>query len=318
MRAGLAILAVTLALTLVVLEFATRWVFADIGSTADNTSYFAERWRAAEGGGMNALGMREREIGQKQPGVTRIVVIGDSVTYGQGVRRQDRYTERLDAALGPGFEVLNFGVPGANYQDHERTIDRAVASADPDVLILQWLFNDVQPPGERRPRRWRLAGPLHRFVQPYSALYFVANRAFGQIQASLGLAPDERAYFARFADPEGAPAIGARQRLEALLDRLAATGLRRGMILWPSPDDLDTAFDGALIDQALLVCAARALPCLDLRPALRAVPAGRSLVVSSHDAHPSAFAHQQVAQAMHFWLPRLVDMASMAGMNAAR
>lgn len=307
MRAGLVILAVTVALMLGLMELTTRWVFADIGSTADNTSYFAERWRAAEGGGVNALGMREREIEPKAEGVTRIAFVGDSVTYGQGVRRDERYTERLAAALGPGFEVLNFGVPGANYEQHETTIERAITEANPDVLIVQWLFNDVQPIGERRPRSWRLAGPLHYFVQPYSALYFMANRAFGQLQADLGLAPDDRAYFARFADPDGAPAIGARRRLEDMLDRMAETGLPQGLILWPTPN-----YD-SLIDQVLDVCAARALPCLDLRPAMAEVPADQSLAVSIYDAHPSAIAHQYAAVAIRPWLLDLIGAAPRAG-----
>lgn len=45
----------------------------------------------------------------------RIACIGNSITYGSGLtdRSKDSYPAQLQAMLGPGYEVLNFGVSGA-------------------------------------------------------------------------------------------------------------------------------------------------------------------------------------------------------------
>jgi lysophospholipase L1-like esterase len=288
------------------LEVATRWFYADIGSTGDNTSYFARRWKAQHEGGRNSLGFREGEITAKAEGVTRIVVVGDSFTYGQGVNRQERYTERLDSALGPQIEILNFGDPGANYDTHLANMELALEIAKPDVVVLQWLFNDVQPADERGPGPMNLAGPFHRFIQPYSALYFVLNLGFKQLQTDLGLAPSTN-YFDKFADPASIPAVAAQARLEAVLDMPAAADLPYGMILWPALYNLRFTFDEALFNQVLAVCAERDISCLDLRPALAAAPTDASLMVNSYDAHPSKLAHQLAAEAALPWLKELID-----------
>lgn len=308
MRSGFIILATAVLVSLGALEVATRWLYADVGSTGDNTSYFAQRWKAQHDGGRNSLGFREGEITAKAEGVTRIVVIGDSFTYGQGVYRQERYTARLELALGPQLEILNFGDPGGNYDAHLANMDLALAIAKPDVVILQWLFNDVQPADERRPGPMNLAGPFHRFIQPYSALYFVSNLGFKQLQTDLGLAPSTN-YFDKFADPAGIPAVAARARLEAVLDIPAAAGLPYGMILWPALRDRRFTFDAALFNQALAVCAERGIPCLDLRPALAEAPTDESLIVSSYDAHPSKLAHKLAAEAAVPWLKELIEEA---------
>lgn len=306
MRSALVLFAITIAAALGLLEGGVRWIYADLGSTADNTSYFAERWRATYEGGLNSHGFREREITTVQPGVKRIAVVGDSLTYGQGIERDQRFTDRLDQALGDDIEVLNFGVPGANYAELREIMSEAIDIARPDAVILQWYINDVQPLGERSPRAKNLAGPLHRYVQPYSALYFVANRGFAQLQRSLGLVPAGDDYYEGFRDPQGERATTARQRLEAVLDVAKAADIPIGIVLWPAVTDRtpDGDFErhAFLFDQVLTVCADRQLSCLDLRPHLRALPADAGLVVNRFDAHPSALANEVAAQAMHGWL----------------
>jgi hypothetical protein len=305
MRAAVTVVIIAVILTLSALEVGVRWLYADIGSTADNTSYFARRWKSENEGERNSLGFREREVIAKAGDVVRIAVVGDSLTYGQGLRLEDRFTERLDKALGEAVEILNFGVPGANYERHRESVATAIEAAIPDVLILQWFVNDVEPPDERAPRAMNLAGPLHRFVQPRSALYFLANRGFTQMQYDLGLVPSWTRYYDRFADPQNSgPAIAARERLEAVLDVAATAGVAHGIALWPSMTDRETAFmsHDALFARVLEVCEARSLPCLDLRPPLRTLPADAALVVSTYDAHPSALANHAVAEAMRQWL----------------
>ena len=60
----------------------------------------------------NSFGQRdvERTLA-KPPGVTRVLVLGASVVEGVGIRDlSDTITQRLENRLGPGTEVLNFGV----------------------------------------------------------------------------------------------------------------------------------------------------------------------------------------------------------------
>jgi lysophospholipase L1-like esterase len=101
-----------------------------------------------EGELVSSAGLRDREHERAKPeGVLRIVVAGDSVTWGAGVRRDEAYPERLEALLNqcagrPAFEVLNLGVPGYNVS---QAVERARVlglSFDPDLVIYGYVLND--------------------------------------------------------------------------------------------------------------------------------------------------------------------------------
>ena len=66
----------------------------------------------------NSSGFRGKEFSFSKPKDTfRIAFIGDSFTFGEGVRLEDTYVEKVSAILsekfknpGPKFESYNFGV----------------------------------------------------------------------------------------------------------------------------------------------------------------------------------------------------------------
>lgn len=68
---------------------------------------------------INSDGLRGREINTPKPPHTfRILAVGDSVTFGYGVREEDTYVKVLERRLNEGesggreFEVLNGGTLG--------------------------------------------------------------------------------------------------------------------------------------------------------------------------------------------------------------
>jgi hypothetical protein len=64
---------------------------------------------------INALGLRERELPVEGPGERRVLVLGDSFTFGDGVKAEEAYPRRIEAELeaaGSGLRVVNAGVPG--------------------------------------------------------------------------------------------------------------------------------------------------------------------------------------------------------------
>ena len=72
----------------------------------------------------NGLGFREKEFEKKKnKNVFRILVFGDSFTFGVGIDNDHRYTNLLEEMLNDGkkeYEVLNFGVPGySTDQQHD-------------------------------------------------------------------------------------------------------------------------------------------------------------------------------------------------------
>ena len=67
----------------------------------------------------NSRGLRERELPPQKPaGVRRVVFLGDSVTFGAGVRDDEPFPRLLEAAVngagGGPIETVNTGVVGYN------------------------------------------------------------------------------------------------------------------------------------------------------------------------------------------------------------
>ncbi len=84
------------------------------------------------------------------PQKTKVACIGDSVTYGLGIKERDRnsYPAQLQQLLGDNFEAKNFGASGATVLKNghkpywnKSTFDKSKAFA-PDIVIIYLGLND--------------------------------------------------------------------------------------------------------------------------------------------------------------------------------
>ena len=144
--ANVMLLYVTITVVTFSAEFFVRFLFSDITTTNDNSSYFARKWKDTNKPTINSLGYREREISKQKPiGVYRIAVVGDSFTYGQGIAENDRFSRVIERRLNGtknSYQVYNFGIPGANTVDQIGFLDD-VFKIESDFILLQWYVNDV-------------------------------------------------------------------------------------------------------------------------------------------------------------------------------
>jgi hypothetical protein len=119
-----------------VLMFAPR-------SNGNGASFAAVVWYRYYWGAINSLGYRDREI--EAPSAVRqrkILAVGDSFTAGAGVRRGDRFTDRIQAALGPAVRVYNAGQAGSGTKDEFERLQAFPMT--PDLVILQYFGNDIE------------------------------------------------------------------------------------------------------------------------------------------------------------------------------
>jgi len=77
----------------------------------------------------------------------RVVVLGDSFSFGMGVNDNEEYPRRLAEKLGPSFEVINGGMPGWGLDSEIKWYLTAGAAYRPAVVILQFSQNDPSDPG---------------------------------------------------------------------------------------------------------------------------------------------------------------------------
>jgi hypothetical protein len=99
----------------------------------------------------NSLGLRGPEVArEKPPGTFRVLLLGDSVAFGWGVDDEVTFARRLEAewnAAAPKqrLEVINTGHPMYDSNQEEATLRELGLSLQPDLVVLVYVVNDVEP-----------------------------------------------------------------------------------------------------------------------------------------------------------------------------
>jgi hypothetical protein len=109
----------------------------------------------------NSLGYRNPEIGPKRG--TRILFLGDSITFGDYVTEQDtfvRRVERLAGARGEDWETINSGIGAISLENELAILYETGLGLDPDVVVVGFYLNDFRESPGIRVRR--LPSPFDR------------------------------------------------------------------------------------------------------------------------------------------------------------
>lgn len=72
----------------------------------------------------------------------RILLLGDSTTFGSNVHDVDTWPSRLQELL-PAREIVNAGVPGYTIRQELQLFRERARFVEPDLVLLQVLFNDL-------------------------------------------------------------------------------------------------------------------------------------------------------------------------------
>lgn len=135
-----------------------------------------EGWFAGVPVRINALGFRDaRDYAiEKSPNTFRILVLGDSVTFGHGALSDTTYPFLLEQRLrhwrpDVDWQVWNLGVPGYNTSQELAYLQQVGPSYDPDLVVVGFFENDLA--GNKLPspptRTRRALSAVQRSMQRY-------------------------------------------------------------------------------------------------------------------------------------------------------
>jgi hypothetical protein len=146
----------------------------------------------------NSLGFRDpREYAiDKPPGTFRVIVIGDSVTFGHGAVYEATYPFLLEQRLqrwrsDVRWEVWNLGVPGYNTRQELTLLKEIGPRIQPDLVVVGFYPNDLtgnESAGEPNFMR-RAASAVIRAVQQHLYSFEFYKRAY--LTAKWNLASDD-------------------------------------------------------------------------------------------------------------------------------
>ena len=102
-----------------------------------------ESWDSKVNVVSNSHGFRDQEYSiQKPEGVKRVVVLGDSFTWGWGVEQQDIFTEIAEQASS-GVQFLNLGHMGYGTAQEYLLLRKLGLKFSPDLTVVAFYPNDI-------------------------------------------------------------------------------------------------------------------------------------------------------------------------------
>lgn len=243
---------------------------------------------------------------EKEPGVIRIAVVGDSFSFAPFMQYDDAFPKRLERWLNlnsqtPRVEVLNFGRPGYSTMNEVGLVKKAL-EYHADLVLLQVTLNDAEfkpknPPGvvSVQVEQLELKGWLQR---NWKTLSFVLQRLHNRRSRE-----EYKRYFFDLFDRKR-----SREAFENALGEIAALSKQYGRPVmaaifplfghvvdesypfYPIHERIGREFDSL------------GIPFIDLTESYVNMPLERLQVMPNLDRHPNEIAHRIAAERILEWL----------------
>lgn len=268
-------------------------------------------------------GWRQPEPPPPADAARRILVLGDSFTWGWGVSQGELFTDRLQARLPPSVAIHNRGIIGFGSAQEYLLLKRELATTHYDAVVLMFFINDLADntdgkdghrpyfelvEGALLPRNqpaMARTSPVQLFLKEHSRAYLFIEFELGLLKRRFaGEADDERRYKeAGAVDFHDLPAYGVTARLLNEMNRLARQhGAQFFLVYVPQRSEFELAAPypyvravHAMVDD---IAGREQIPLIDLSPSFRdQAAAGRQLVYPI-DAHWNAAGHQLAAETL--------------------
>lgn len=256
----------------------------------------------------NSHGLRGHELGQRSPKRKRVVLSGDSFTFGYGLPEEETLRSWLEKGTAGGLEVVNGAVPGYSLvQDVSWSLEVGL-SLEPDYLLVVVVPNDLEDP-RYFPGRASEATPPRNWVEfiqgdprPLNLPGARSIRLVSLCQRMLkALLPSQHSLNAMFFDFynralfETPNWTAAKNALARLREVASARGIDLAIVLYPVPvnfmDYPLAPFHTRLTD----ACKELGIPVMDPTESWKNIPAP-SLRWHPDDLHPNGKANRLMAE----------------------
>lgn len=129
-----------------------------------NTTHFAYHHPVH----INNLGLRGDDVTEKQPDEVRILALGDSMIFGQGIADDQTLPVHMQSQLNAKatdtaqtFTVINGGLRSYSTNQELGLLEELGTTIQPDVVIIFWYWNDViEHSIPEHNHRFTLTGPV--------------------------------------------------------------------------------------------------------------------------------------------------------------
>lgn len=261
----------------------------------------------------NNYQFRDRNFNQaKTPGVVRIGVMGDSLTFGYGIKNvNNRFSDILQKELtdrGYKVEVYNFGVPGMDTWNEIDQYHQKEAQFHPDILLWQYFLNDAEPPKSKGTEVLANANkdisPMVNFFSQHS---FFFDYVYWRLSAK---------YATTFTQLKNVdlqqyqiPSVYAyhKKHIDDFMQELKTSDTKTVVLVFPFLN-LFPNYPAADIHKRMdtLFASDGANAVVDLLPYLKGKQS-KDLVVNRYDTHPNEYVHALAADKLYTAIVPLLE-----------
>ena len=237
---------------------------------------------------INSDGFRDKEYPVQKSDKTRIIFLGDSLTFGWGVEQEDTFDNVMEQELNKvsPTEIINFGTGNYNTEQEVNLFLEKGLKYKPDKVVLFYFINDAEKTPEKS-RLWFLA---------YSRLLsFYWSRVHGAIN-NMFQSQSFYDYYAKLYRDDQVGWINTRKAFLQLKDVCIKNNTDLQVVLLPELHILKNYPFKKEHDLVSTFLKNNDISYLDLAPLFINYENPMELWVSMDDAHPNKPAHQMIAE----------------------
>lgn len=255
----------------------------------------------------NSLGFRDREHPFEKPKNTyRILILGDSVTYGQMVNYQEIYPVVLEKKLNTedkNVEIIKMALMGWNTMEEFNALVNYGLRFDPDIVVVGFYLNDPQV--KHNPRWEETADPERRllpltgpdqWLNEKSYFYSFVRWRYNRFLEKIGFKDDYKTWQKGLYNQN----LRGWRDFEFTLNQIAVYSKQAGAKIILVDLNIESGWDRES-SQVKNLAGKLSIPVLEMRQYFTDQDFA-NLVVSPSDWHPNAKVHQIYAQVLEEYI----------------
>jgi lysophospholipase L1-like esterase len=261
---------------------------------------------------INSQGLRDYEYPfDKRPGTYRIMMLGDSTTFGWGVPLEYTAAKILERKLNNGsgtrnkrFEVINAGIGNYDTVQEVTYYSTRGQAFHPDLVVLVFFINDPEPvPREER-----------GVLVDRSYLVALGINRFDGVLIRFGWRPAWKEYYASLYDDNKPGFQACKAALKTLANSTRNNHSSLLAALLPELHQInDNSYPFKTEHQKIKdIMAPESVPVIDLIDGLKDHGPENTLWVTPLDDHPNAKANELIASQIQDWISKSVNLQALS------
>jgi lysophospholipase L1-like esterase len=242
----------------------------------------------------SSQGLRDRDFTlEPKPGVPRILMVGDSLTFGWGVPFEATFSKRIEklfAADGKEVEVINTGVGNWNTVQEVTYFLTKAKDFKPNIVVLNFFVNDAEPVPQNR--------PPSLLMRNCYACVFIAGRIDMLRRLFFGGPSWDEYYLGLYGNGDAPGWLAAKAAIKQLADYCKANNIKFVVASLPELHDVANYHFGPVTQLVKEAALENGATFVDLLPAVNKADSA-ALWVTPPDPHPNAFANELLAAGLY-------------------